>query len=187
MAKHTQQDDQQGQPAQPGRRRFGRAGVAGGVILTLKSQSGMAGGVCASPSAALSGGLNSHKPATPPVCQGRTPDYWRTTGCDAAGSKATFGSVFRCTSRSASYQKTLLNDMLSPQSFDPYKVGMYLVAAYMNAITNRTSFLKPAAVTAIWTEWQATGGNTSGVYTPIAGSKPWNSRQIVSYLAGTMT
>jgi hypothetical protein len=186
VAKQTQ-DEQRGQPAQPGRRRFGRASVAGGVILTLKSQSGMAGGVCKSPSAALSGGLSSHQPVKAPVCQGRGPEYWRTIGAAACGNGTTFGMVFRCNARLQIYGRSLLLTMLSPQRFDPDRVGMYLAAAYLNAVNNRTSFLKVPAVYAIWNEWQATGGNAGGYYTPIAGSKPWNSRQIVSYLAGTMT
>lgn len=172
-------------PMQSGRRRFGRAGLAGGIILTLKSQSGMAAGVCVSPSGALSGGLSSHQPVTAPTCTGQPPAYWRTEG-RLRVARLTFGQLFACNRSTAAYQNSSMQAVLSGGAFDPDQVGMYLAAAYMNALSLRTSFLKVPAVLAIWNQWQATGANAGGYYIPTSGARHWTSRDIVGYLAGTM-
>ena len=191
MAKLTQQQHSPtppgvgGGPAQPGRRRLGRAGLAGGIILTLKSPSAMAAGVCVSPSGALSGGLSSHQPALAPVCSGRPPAFWASYGAAMTATRS-FGQTFPCAASMSDYRTSTLLDILRGKPFDRARVGMYLAAAYMNAITNRTSFLKPPAVLAIWNQWQATGGNSGGYYTPTGGAARWTARDIVTYLAGTM-
>jgi hypothetical protein len=174
-----------GAPSRPGRRRLGRASLAGGVILTLSSPSAMAAGVCVAPSSALSGGLSSHQPVVAPICAGRAPLFWSGDGAMLTG-KRLFGDAFPCAPSMNAYRSAAMLDLLRGQYFDRNRVGMYLSAAYMNAITNRTSFLKPSAVLAIWNQWQATGGNTGGYYTPTGGAAKWNARAIVAYLAGTM-
>lgn len=169
----------------PGRRRFSRTGLAGGIILTLTSQSAMAAGVCVSPSGALSGGLSSHQPAEEPVCTGQTPAYWRAES-RLTLSRRTFGQLFACNNSTVAYRNATMLGVLSGAAFDPDQVGMYLAAAYLNAQSLRTSFLKVPAVLAIWNQWQATGANAGGYYVPTSGARHWTSRDIVGYLAGTM-
>jgi hypothetical protein len=196
VAKQTQQDAPgpesvpppklDGGPALPARRRFAGAGIASGVILTLKSPSALAGGVCMAPSGAMSGGLSSHRPVETQVCTGCPPSYWVSQGSPLPSAYSTFNKVFTCTARTERYSATPLLNILSQQSFDTDKVGMYIMAAYFNAYTGRTSFLKVPAVLAIWNEWQSTGANAGGTYTPIAGGRKWSSLEIVAYLASTM-
>ena len=175
-----------GVPMLPGRRRFAGAGIASGVILTLKSPSAMAASVCRAPSGAMSGGLSSHQPTQTQVCNGRLPSYWVAQKSPLPPVCTTFSKVFTCSSRTGSYRDTPVLDILKQQNYDRDRVGMYLMAAYFNAYTGRTSFLKVPAVIAIWNEWQSTGANVGGTYTPIAGGKKWGSREIVAYLASTM-
>jgi hypothetical protein len=175
-----------GAPARPDRRRLAGVGIAGGVILTLKSPAAMGAGMCRAPSGAMSGGLSSRKPAQAVVCRGRSPSYWAGQDCPLPPACTTFSKVFPCTSRTLAYANTPPLKILKAQSFDTDKVGMYLMAAYFNAYTGRSSFLKAPAVIAIWNEWQASGANPGGTYTPIAGGKKWGSREIVAYLASTM-
>lgn len=196
MVKHTQTDDGS-HPAQAGptlsaaglaRRRFTRAGAAAtGVILTLQSQPGMACDVCASPSGSLSG-VHSHTVGPAPVCLGRSPSYWAKYSGWPSPCKSgnTFGKIFPVSGKkTTSYNTCTQMAILGHQSFDSDNVGMYLMAAYLNAQMGWTSFIKPAAVLAIWNEWQSTGANSGGYYTPTAGTR-WNSVQIVTYLSGTM-
>jgi hypothetical protein len=173
-------------PTHPGRRRLASAGIASGVIMTLKSPSALGAAVCKSPSGALSGGLSSQQPAKALVCRGRTPAYWCSQNSPLPAARNVFGKVFTCNTRTAAYRNTPLFDIFKAQTYDRDKVGMYLMAAYFNAYTDRTSFLKIPAVISIWNEWQATGANAGGTYTPIAGGKKWDSRQLVAYLASTM-
>lgn len=173
-------------PARPDRRRLAGLGIAGGVILTLKSPSAMGANMCRSPSGAMSGALSSRQPVLEASCRGMSPAYWAGKTSPLPPGWTTFGKVFPCTSRSLAYSNTPLLNILKKQTFDNDKVGMYLMAAYFNAYTGRTTFLKAPAVVAIWNEWQASGANQGGTYTPIAGGKKWNSREIVAYLASTM-
>ena len=173
-------------PSRPSRRRLAGAGIASGVILTLKSPSAMATRVCKAPSGAMSGGLSSQKPNQALVCKGRLPSWWATQSCPLPPNCAQFHNVFTCGSRAQSYASQPIMKILKAQTYDRDRVGMYLMAAYFNAYTNRSSFLKVPAVIAIWNEWQNSGANLGGTYTPIAGGKKWNSSQIVAYLASTM-
>lgn len=191
VAKQTHQDNQgdapvAGAPTRPGRRRLAGAGVASGVILTLKSPSALGTTMCKSPSGAMSGGLASRKPTVAPVCKGRLPSWWAGQDSPLPPTCTTFNKVFPCATNTAAYSNLSLMKILKTQTFDRDKVGMYLMAAYFNAYTGRTSFLKVPAVVAIWSEWQASGANLGGTYTPIAGGKKWGSSQIVAYLASTM-
>lgn len=191
VAKQTHQDNQSaapdaGAPTRPGRRRLAGAGVAGGVILTLKSPSALGATMCKSASGAMSGGLASRAPTQVVACNGRLPSWWAGQNSPLPPACTTFNKVFPCAANTAAYGNLALMKILKTQACDPGKVGMYLMAAYFNAYTGRTSFLKVPAVVAIWSEWQATGGNLGGTYTPIAGGKKWGSSQIVAYLASTM-
>jgi hypothetical protein len=166
------------------RRRFAKAGVgATGVLLTLASQPGMASTICTTPSGSLSGGLKSHHgPA--PVCSGVSPGYWKNNTPWPAGCTpdTLFGALFTCLgSNQGSYGAATCMTMLSHQDFDRSNLGMHLVAAYLNVLSQRVSFLTLETLRNMWNEWQS-----SGYYTPTAGVK-WNSAQIVMYLSGTMS
>ena len=174
-------------PSRPSRRRLAGAGIASGVILTLKSPSAMGTTMCKAPSGAMSGGLSSQKPTTTLVCKGRLPSWWAMQTCPLPPTCAAFGHVFTCGSRTTAYASVPILKILKAQAYDRDRVGMYLMAAYFNAYTGKTSFLKVPAVIAIWNEWQGSGANLGGTYTPIAGGRKWGSREIVAYLASTMT
>jgi hypothetical protein len=175
-----------GAPSRPSRRRLAGASIASGVILTLKSPSAMATRVCKAPSGAMSGGLSSQKPSQTLVCNGRLPSWWASQSCPMPKTCTAFSHVFTCGSRTLPYASQPIMKILKGQTYDRDRVGMYLMAAYFNAYTGKTSFLKVPAVIAIWNEWQASGANLGGTYTPIAGGRKWGSREIVAYLASTM-
>lgn len=169
------------------RRRFARAGAgATGVLLTLASQPGMACDICMSASGyqSYSKTMTAASNRTPVVCAGRGPSYWKYTSrwprdCHASNP---FSQHFPCTGSTAStFGSATCMRILTPQSFDPHGVGVYLMAMYLNVLSEKTSFMTVEQVRNIWTEFQSTG-----YYTPTAGVK-WNASQIVFYLSGTMS
>ncbi|MGN6390333.1 MAG: hypothetical protein ACTHL1_12555 [Burkholderiaceae bacterium] len=93
---------------------------------------------------------------------------------------AKFSSVFPCNVGSPYASITML-DLLTPQSFDKYNLGMHLVAAYLNAVQGWTPFLTVERIISMFTEWQATG-----YFSPTAGVK-WDGAQIVDYLQQTQS
>ncbi len=162
------------------RRRFTKSGVAAsGVLLTLASRPALGDVVCKSPSGFLSGNQSSH--GTPPICQGRSPGYWKEhVGSWPVPPGTKFINVFHC-SHSSVYAKYTLLQLVNPQSDDKNKLGMHLVAAFLNARMGWTPFLKEETIIAMFTEWAATGtfSPTATVY--------WNAAQIVDYLTATQT
>jgi hypothetical protein len=70
-------------------------------------------------------------------------------------------------------------DLLTPQDFDTNKLGMHLVAAYLNSISGLTPFLTVETLESMFTEWQA-----QGYFSPTA-TVHWNAAQIVDYLTQT--
>lgn len=169
------------------RRRFARAGAgATGVLLTLASQPGMACDICMSASGYQSHSKSmtaaSHK--EPVVCAGRNPTYWKHTRSwpRDCRSSAEFGKHFTCFgSTTNTYGSTTCMKILTPQSFDPHGVGVYLMAMYLNVLSGKTSFMTVEQVRAIWNSYRDTG-----FYSPTAGVK-WDASQIVFYLSGTMS
>lgn len=173
------------------RRRFAKAGLgASGVLMTLASQPGMATElVCRAPSGYLSGKLTSQK-IDNLVCVGRSPGYWKncsSSNWPANCTKATkFKDIFYCSGagRIPNYGKFQLNSttcglLLDPQQWDANKVANHIVAAYLNARMNKTSFLLPEQVRAIWKEYWMTG-----VY-KVNATVTWNGAQLVDYLTRT--
>ncbi len=160
------------------RRRFTKSGVAAsGVLLTLASRPVLGDVICKSPSGFLSGNQSSH--GTPPICQGRSPGYWKKhVGSWPVPPGTKFIHVFHC-SYSSIYAKYTLLQLVNPQSDDTNKLGMHLVAAFLNARMGWTPFLKEETVIAMFKEWAATGAfsPTATVY--------WNAAQIVEYLTAT--
>jgi hypothetical protein len=181
------------------RRRLAKVGVGAGVLATLESKSAMASMVCRSPSGSLSNGLStSHYGTTAPTCEGLSPGYWKQPqhAWPAAVSRtAMFSSVFyagsapaACPARAASYSNdsyynpgsyacATLEDMLSHQDFDNNNVGMHLVAAYLNVMSKKVSFLEPTDLQTMWSELQ-----TTGRYSPTAGVY-WDNSQVANYLS----
>lgn len=183
------------------RRRFTRAGVAAtGVILSLKSQPGMACEVCKSPSGYQSITNASHAPRNDNlVCRGRLPSYWDSCSSTTWPVSTTkyFRDVFTgCGSSSPYYNFTLLDVVrgfsitydkrgkeIKTYVADPTQFGKYIVAAYLNAKKNWTSFLPYQKVLLIWSEYNAPA--TRGTYQPGAGEKRWDAAKIVDYLRRT--
>jgi hypothetical protein len=171
------------------RRRFARAGLgASGVIMTLVSQPGMATNVCRPPSGFLSGTWASNHPTN--TCFGRSPGYWKThhdqwkSLCRTDGT-ALFRTLFSCSGRASALQPYKLFDIVDPTKVtngaDQNNVAMHIVAALLNARSNKVSVLPEDRVREIWSEYAG-----SGYYTPSAGAKKWNGAEIVTYLKSTM-
>ncbi|WP_420474463.1 hypothetical protein [Noviherbaspirillum sp. ST9] len=161
----------------PGRRRFGRSGIAAtGIIATLTSKP-VLGTVCKSPSGFLSGNLSNQKP--PSACAGRSPGYWKNHDWPIPNrTTAKFKSVFTVPAGSPYFTVTMLA-LLDPQDFDKYNFGMHLVAAYLNFRAGWSPFLDTARLQAMWTEVR-----TVGYFTPTAGVK-WTAEQCVDYIQQT--
>lgn len=166
--------------ANASRRRFGKTGLAAsGVLATLASGPVLGyGKVCKSPSGFLSGNLSTH--GQPPLCEGRSPGYWKNHGGWPVANRSTckFSSVFTC-KKGSPYASITMLKLLSHQNFDKQNLGMHLVAAYLNALKGWTPFLSIETIKAMFSEWQA-----GGYFSPTAGVK-WDAGQIVDYLQRT--
>jgi hypothetical protein len=201
----TNQDQQNGNasapaPAQPvvllsakgaARRRFTRAATgAGGVLATLASTPGMAASVCTTPSGYLSSGMAmSHQPVPPPLCGGKSPGYWFKPNLHPWPAGITtdqkFKTVFHCNGNTAALGNLTMLEVCDPHpNIDYANTGRHILAAYINALAGFTTVLTTAMVLKIWNEYQSTGGQSSGYYTPSAGVK-WYGPQIVDYICST--
>jgi hypothetical protein len=163
-------------PKSASRRRFGKSGLAAsGVLITLASRPVLGTEVCKSPSGFLSGNLSTHGPA--PICQGRSPGYWKNHTKWPISNRTTckFSSVFTCP-RGSPYAKVTMFELLSHQTFDSHNLGMHLVASYLNAMAGWTSFLTVQRIQSMFSEW-----SSRGYFEPTAGVR-WDAAQIVDYL-----
>jgi len=59
-------------------------------------------------------------------------------------------------------------------------MAQYVLAAYLNVLSQRVNFLSIESLRTVWSEWVA-----KGYYAPMAGQK-WYANDITSYLYGTM-
>lgn len=189
----TYQDQQPGEPASPtpeqsaaqisargaARRRFARAGLGvSGALVTITSRATMTCDICRAPSGSLSGSLQSYKgPA--PVCEGRSPGYWKTHTTWPCNKTITFGSIFTC-SRYSKYYACSIDTILDPQQWDKEGIGRHIVATYLNVRSGKISFLTIANLQNIWNELR-----NKGYYAPAAGVK-WYPADVVKYFQGTM-
>lgn len=173
----------QSRPVNESRRRFTRSGVAAsGVLLTLASRPVLGDVVCKSPSGFLSGNQSHH--GTPPTCLGRSPGYWKNHGGWPVPTDTKFIDIFHCDALSV-YAKYTFLDLIDPKQDDTSKLGMHLVAAFLNARMGWTPFLKEETILAMFTEWQATStATTIGTFSPTA-TVHWDAAQIVAYLTAT--
>ena len=169
-------------PAGASRRRLAGLG-ASGVLMTLASQSAMAGLVCKSPSGALSGNLASRQPASV-ACAGLSPGYWKTHpeawAAAAVALDTKFHKLFYCSGQPG-YSSVGCKDILEHKDFDSNNVGMHMMATYLNVASGKISFLTIEDVTSMWKEYI-----TTKQYIPATGAKPWNAADIVVYLSSTM-
>ncbi len=162
------------------RRNFAKLSLgASGVLLTLASRPVLGAVACKSPSGFLSGNASTH--GAQPVCQGRSPGYWKNHVSSWPSSlppETKFSSVF-ITSPSSVYAKYTFLQLLTHQDDDRHNLGMHLVAAYLNAISGWTPFLTIETIRAMFTEWQSTGA-----FSPTA-TVQWGAPDIVYYLKAT--
>jgi hypothetical protein len=189
MANHEQQDGSEATPvAAPAippltprgasRRRIAGLGVSG-VLMTVASNHAMAGLVCKSPSGALSGNLNSHRPNV--TCNGVSPGYWKTHPSSWPSEVKTsdaFSKYFTCWNALSTMS---CMKVLSKQTADKNAVAMHIMATYLNVCSGRITFLTRQKVIDIWAKY-----NRDGTYTPADGALPWSGKQLVDYLASTM-
>lgn len=160
------------------RRQFTKASLGlSGVIFSLASRPVLGDVVCKSPSGFLSGNASTHGPQ--PVCLGRSPGYWKNhLESWPIATDTQFRNVFP-TSPSSVYAKYTFVQLLTPQQDDRQNLGMHLVAAYLNAISGWTPFLKTETIIAMFAEWQS-----KGTFSPTA-TVQWTSADIVTYLKAT--
>jgi hypothetical protein len=171
------------------RRRLAKAGIgAAGVLWTLESRAAMGPMMCKAPSGALSGGLSSHY-GPPPVCDGRSPGYWKNhTGEWPIPLTTMFADVFyvagskqscNAETKDKSYLCSTMLNLLSPQTFDLYNLAMHTVATYLNIKSGKINFLPIDTLLTMWTDVQI-----KGYYAPTAGVQ-WNAEQVKNYLEAT--
>jgi hypothetical protein len=170
------------------RRRFARAGAgATGVLLTLHSQPGMASTYCGiAASAAVSaigqkktmGTVSYHGPA--PVCNGIKPIDWSSTSWPSGCSKTDlFSKHFSCDTGSA-YASATCEQIMAGADCDPTRMAQHILAAYLNVLSGRVSFMNVESLRSVWSEWVS-----KGYYSPMAGQQ-WYANDITGYLHGTM-
>jgi hypothetical protein len=191
------------------RRRFTRAGIAAsGVMLSLASRPVMGTGnystkCCKGPSGWQS--ANKSSTGKPPVCQGKSPTYWTgrkdnwPVNCDQEVKRH-----FTCnTSTSLRYGDWSLYELCSIDfesrrqrsnwsnfeyysfvySFNSEKLRLcsHIVAAYLNAKSGFTPFLREETIRAMFSECINSDG-----FSPTAGVR-WTVAECIEYLAATQT
>jgi hypothetical protein len=186
------------------RRRFTKAGiVASGVMLTLASRPVMGTGnhatkCCKGPSGWQSANMSA--PGQKPVCQGRSPTYWK--GCKdrwPVNGESEVKQHFNCSSyKGQRYSGISLYELCTLdfdsrrfrsdyeyQSFkysfnyDELRLCSYIVAAYLNAKSGWTPFLKEETIRAMFTECINSDG-----FSPTAGVR-WSVSECIEYLQAT--
>lgn len=169
------------------RRRFTRAGAAAtGVLLTLKSQPGMACSICVAPSsyASLKMGTSLTHASNP--CNGVPPSQY-VQWCDnnqsgswsPCSTSIKFNSVFTTGGGSVTMK---MRDLMAYTGSNQERIIMkYLCANYLNMATSRMPFLKMSMLNAIWTGWRT----PSQPFRPSAGAAAWGYNEIITYLTGT--
>ena len=165
-------------PRGAARRRLTKAGLgAAGVLWSLDSRATMGPMVCFSPSAGYSGKLgklssNYNKNVT---CNGKPPEYWDHSSWPCPKSRK-FSSVFPCSSHNQStYGSKTLLEIVKGCSFDNTGLAKELVAAYLNVLSGRITFLSVKTITDMWRQLQ------QGHYKP-APNAYWTAAQTTAYL-----
>lgn len=168
------------------RRRFARAGAgASGVLLTLVSQPGLACEVCRTPSGyqSVKGVTGAQSKPAQVTCTGRGPTYWKNNGWPGGCTRTnTFGTYFSCGSYGArAFSGIKCIDILSPTTnSDKAQVAKYLMAAYLNVLSKKSTFITTSALNDIWREY-----SSKSFYAVTAGVN-WTAYDILDYLRRTM-
>jgi hypothetical protein len=165
------------------RRRFAkRAGLGStGVLLTLASQTGIAGAMCKSPSRQTSvmagGSAHANEPLV--ACSGIGPVAWTSAGvwpCSKDNTK--FGSIFPCSG--TTYADLLLKNLVSNTGTDQLsQFGRALTVTYLNVMSNRIGFLTTEDLVGMF---QQINGNGQYVASP---GQYWDIVKLTSYLTST--
>lgn len=166
-------------PRGAARRRLTKAGLgAAGVLWSAQSHATLKPVICASASAAMSGGLETDAGDT--SCLGRSPGYWKNHEGWPCSRKRLFSAVFTCSDKiHVKYSSATLEDLVKGEKFDQYNIGMHLVATYLNVETGKINFLSVKTLIQMWNELQA-----MGVYQPAKGVY-WNFEETKRYLEAT--
>lgn len=170
-------------PANASRRRFARSGAAvAGVLLTLKSQPGMAANVCVTPSGYQSVKIGSPDPRQTVTCNGLTPEQWVEPGLrwpnDIQRNTWRFRDGFNYISGASVMDSTMKSLMKVSTPPDPTAWMMkYLSAAYLNMVSERSPVLTSEILNAIWAQWWR-----DRQYVPTAGAAAWQFADLQEYL-----
>ena len=159
------------------RRRFAKSSLAAsGVLLTLASRPVLGNVVCKSPSGFLSGNQSSQ--GMKPICEGRSPGYWRNHDGWPIPKSTIFKEFFNCR-LNAWYARKTFGDLIDPQSQDKHNFIRHLVAATLNERRGWTPFLTEQTLRSMLAQWENTGkfSPKPNVY--------WDAEQIVVYLSST--
>lgn len=142
------------------RRRFGLG--ASGVILTLASKPGMAGGTgtmyCGTVSGWHSAGVAS-RAITNGSCQGVSAGYWSQDHHNWPSNcarTALFSSVFP-EGKGTAYTDCSLNDVVCGHSSDKWNLRREFVAAYLNYMSGRNAHPNKLELQAMWTNYMNNG------------------------------
>lgn len=167
------------------RRRLAGLGATG-VVLTLTSQGAMAC-LCKTMSGSASYAAlpaNTKVSNAPKVtCTPLSADQWQQIICSQKGawrgfgmrSSSPFTSIFPTTR--TGYSSATIDTILAGQSWDGSQIGRLFMAAYLNILDNRLSFMKPEMLTTMWREWDKNNTYQPGTNLPL-----WNKAAIVAYL-----
>ena len=162
------------------RRRLAGLGATG-VVLTLTSQGAMAC-LCKTMSGSASYAAlpaNTVVSKAPQVtCTPRSANDWQGS-CNWRSFSMTadtrFASIFPTTR--TGYSTVKVSEILIPKSWDGSQIGRLFLAAYLNILDKRLSFMKPEMLTTMWSEW-----DKNNSYKPGANLKLWYKADIVAYL-----
>jgi hypothetical protein len=153
-------------------------------------------GNCHSPSAQASISLLNSRPGRQKyTCTGRTPGFWFNAG-DPNHPNHGYWTAAGQTGNGEFFKDVFLSGFELPTPLrlrtvmgltgneDPQQLGAHLSAAYLNMKVGwvPTTVLSLDDLRAMW----AGRGMPNGSYKPLSGVT-WNSEQIVSFLASTMT
>lgn len=169
-------------PRGAARRRLTKAGLgAAGVLWSLESRATLSPMICYSPSAGYSGKLGklSSNYTKKAICSGKPPEYWDAGSGWPCSRTTKFGNIFNCNSRNQkTYGGKTLLEIVKGCDFDGDELAKELVAAYLNILSGRISFLSQKNLTDMWSQLQG------GFYRP-APNVIWTAKLTVAYLKAT--
>ncbi|MDB5759727.1 MAG: hypothetical protein JWM30_3016 [Burkholderia sp.] len=183
----------------PSRRRFTRIGAgASAVVMTLASRSVLANMACTTASGFTSVNQSVRRTDTPINCSGLPyTDWMATTTAWPIARESSFATAFANSPKAdlvtgeissssgltnrdsvALAEATLQQALFGTKTPEVVK---YLIAALLNAHSNRSTYPSVLNVQTIFKEW-----NSNDTYEVMAGVK-WNADQIIEYLRATQT